>query len=94
MRKLSLDLDDRSVESFTTENDGAGRGTVVGHDETTGPYIVCSCNPVGGSWASCQPSCEATCQASCNETCEASCDCPTYDYRCGDTNPGQLVCVA
>ena len=85
MRKLSLKLEDLSVESFTTEGDAAVRGTVVGLDESTGPEIVCSCIPVTAF--------EDTCQLTCGQTCLNTCDCGTNDFRCGASQPGQRICM-
>jgi hypothetical protein len=60
MKKLTLDLDQMDVESFSTEDIGQGEGTVLAHisDRCTGPNcdsgpncthtcgtMVVNCNP-------------------------------------------------
>ncbi len=71
MKKLKLDLEDLSVESFaTTPEPRAEGGTVFGQQCTC--YTQCTC-----------PGCP-TCDASCNGTCADSCDFSCGD-TCGDT---------
>ena len=66
MRKLALDLDALSVDTFETERRGAGaRGTVRGHD---------SLDPGGGTQGdTCGLTCPATCRPSCGDTCFWTC---------------------
>jgi hypothetical protein len=89
IRKLRLDLDQLTVDSFAASDGVEGMGTVRAH----GPYPpkdpasdyngVCdtyqaSCN---GSCASCVDTCWSTCGAtcaSCNFTCELSCHSVCY----------------
>jgi hypothetical protein len=73
MRKLRLDLDDLSVESFeTTPLPRTENGTVFGQEQCT-CYTQCTC-----------PGCP-TCDASCNGTCAYTCE-GTCAYTCaGDT---------
>lgn len=63
MKKLALNIDDLSVESFSSAPDALSlRGTVRGR---------------GGTCAvTCNYSCGGTCAGTCNEfTCENSCSC-------------------
>lgn len=100
MRKLTLDLDSLSVQSFeTTVPDGAGRGTVLGR-AVAGPDNTrdCSMDPacVLTDQASCKgtcynhESCYDTCLGSCPSCCIASCygTCQlTCQAACGNTSP-------
>jgi hypothetical protein len=61
MKKLTLQLDDLRIESFSTTGAPRERGTVVGEEQCTCP-TACSC-----------PGCP-TCDASCNGTCDATCN--------------------
>ena len=77
MRKLKLDLDDLSVESFATTPESRGDGgTVFGQGCTC--YTQCTC-----------PGCP-TCDASCNGTCDASCNgtCGETEVSCLNTCGG------
>ncbi len=98
MKKLALNLEDLAVESFDTSGKAAARGTVIGHDETTGPYVVCSCAPTPNhtEQVSCNGTCDnsacyGTCDASCGGTCDYTCDC-TGDFRCTESG-GQRICM-
>ena len=72
MRKLKLELDELSVESFDTAKQKEERGTVHGRDLTE----CCS----GADGFTCYLSCGGTC-----DTCAASCD--TCDSGCYETPP-------
>jgi hypothetical protein len=70
MPKLKLELGDLKVESFSTHNQEAPRGTVHGHF-TNGAASGCY-------------TCNGTCVWSCPQTCDNSldyctCQCPTPD---------------
>lgn len=84
MKKLSLALENLSVESFTTDAASARRGTVEARSGMT--YIDESC--YGTCNGTCYPNTCATCDWSCGcggtaggYTCNGSCAGPT----CGDT---------
>jgi hypothetical protein len=72
MRKLQLDLDQLTVESFATSDNAEQKGTVVGEQQCT-CQTQCTC-----------PGCP-TCDATCNRgnTCAASCA-YTCAYTCDD----------
>jgi hypothetical protein len=73
MKKLKLDLEDLSVESFATTPDSRGEGgTVFGQQCTC--YTQCTCPGCPTCDASCNGTCGGTCDASCNGTCGGSCD--------------------
>ncbi|HEX8391928.1 MAG TPA: pinensin family lanthipeptide [Longimicrobium sp.] len=74
MKKLSLNLDALTVESFETSRDGDARGTVVGNravSDTTCFQEICDC-PSGSGWT-CEPSQNGTCEATCDFTCPVDC---------------------
>jgi len=73
MRKLKLELDELSVESFETAEQTEERGTVHGH------YITQFCSRADGY------TCFESCGGTCVETCDASCD--TCDSGCYMTPP-------
>ena len=78
MKKLSLSLEELSVESFMTTRAPAGAGTVRGQDisDTTCNQIRCDCPT--GSGATCGDTCGETCNDdSCEGTCRLSCGCGT-----------------
>jgi hypothetical protein len=78
MRKLKLDLDQLTVDSFDTLSaDGAGRGTIEAF-QTTAPPCTLEYYPTYA------PTCAATC-ASCNGTCDNTCGSTCGGYTCGGT---------
>ena len=92
MRKLKLDLDQLTVDSFDTNpSDGTRRGTVEGFSHLCGPthidptcFVSCeSCNDTCGT---CDPSCAScvSCYNTCNNTCGPSCygTCQTCQTNC------------
>ncbi len=91
MKKLKLDLEDLSVESFaTTPEPRAEGGTVFGQQCTC--YTQCTCPGCPTCDASCNGTCGGTCDASCNGTCGDTCNCPTGDYSCaGDCDPNSCL---
>jgi hypothetical protein len=84
--KLKLNLDELTVDSFSTATVRKAQGTVHGNQCTC--YTACTCP----GCPTCDASCNGTCAASCNGTCDASCngtcnctyDCggTAYDYTC------------
>jgi hypothetical protein len=92
-RKLSLDLDQLSVESFETSRETHSAGTVraFGFTDTTCNQIICDC-PGGGTNVTCATDCDQdTCGDSCVNICvptahgEHSCAMPTCLNTCHDT---------
>jgi hypothetical protein len=82
MKKLKLDLEDLSVESFaTTPEPRAEGGTVFGQQCTC--YTQCTCP----GCPTCDASCNGTCDASCNGTCGGTCG-ATCDASCNGTCDG------
>ncbi|HEV2736456.1 MAG TPA: hypothetical protein VGV85_16540 [Longimicrobiaceae bacterium] len=80
MKKLKLDLEDLTVESFATTPESRGEGgTVFGQNHCT-CYTQCTCPGCPTCDASCNGTCGGTCDASCNGTCGGTCD-----FSCGDT---------
>jgi hypothetical protein len=87
MRKLKLDLDQLTVDSFDTEARAERSGTVFGEQCTC--YTNCSCPgcptcdaSCNGTCNTCNASCNGTCDASCNGTCDIYCGGTQYDYTC------------
>jgi hypothetical protein len=79
MKKLRLELDELTVESFGTQREEDVRGTVAGQNE---PAYTQSCDgSCVNTCASCVNTCLNTCQASCAETNCNSCA-YTCEYRC------------
>jgi len=74
MKKLTLNPDMLEVQSFTTADEAAGRGTVRGEQGPCTCPTNCTC-----------PACP-TCGETCPETCWNTCDdvtCGTCEYSCG-----------
>lgn len=68
MRKIRLDAEDLSVESFDTAAGEGKAGTVRGHSDT---YDIDGCNSYYSNCATCLQGCAyntRTCQASCDVT--------------------------
>jgi hypothetical protein len=83
MRKLKLDLEELSVESFaTTPEAHRESGTVFGQQCTC--YTQCTCPGCPTCDASCNGTCGGTCGATCDASCNGTCD-GTCDLSCGDT---------
>jgi len=84
MRKLKLELEELSVESFETAGEAEERGTVRGNSFPT-RFAQCITNACSGAdGVTCDETCGYTCYATCGETCGAnSCDgCITYTCDC------------
>ncbi len=83
MRKLKLDLEELSVESFATTPEARGEsGTVFGQQCTC--YTQCTCPGCPTCDASCNGTCDASCNGSCDASCNGTCDgtCPASGYTC------------
>jgi hypothetical protein len=84
MKKLKLDLEELSVESFsTTPEPRREGGTVFGQQCTC--YTQCTCPGCPTCDASCNGTCGGTCEASCNGTCGGTCDASCIDTCAGFT---------
>lgn len=90
MKKLALNLDDLSVESFETDPEAPQRGTVMAN-VTTGNQIICECTYDIGS---CDYTCPDTCANSCGGGCGGSGGCGsgfcTREQTCATGN--QIIC--
>jgi hypothetical protein len=84
--KLKLNLDEISVDSFTTEYRKVRSGTVHGQACTCPTACTCPGCPT------CDASCNGTCDASCNGTCGATCGCASYDYTCEGCTQYDATC--
>jgi hypothetical protein len=85
-RKLTLDLEHLSVDSFDTTTPRKTRGTVFGEQCTC--YTQCTCPgcPTCAGYQTCGDSCADTCAQTCVQTCDdATCAawCTDTDYGCG-----------
>lgn len=81
--KLTLDLDQLSVDSFDTTGAEKQKGTVFG-EECTCP-TACTCP---GCFT-----CDETCADSCNGTCIPACPLPTKDETCPYTCGTNSYCA-
>lgn len=71
--KLTLNLEDLSVDSFDTTATEKAKGTVFGEQCTC--YTNCTCPGC--------PTCDASCDGTCGYTCQASCsNCPATFGSC------------
>jgi hypothetical protein len=78
MRKLKLELDNLSVESFDTTATQKKKGTVFGEQCTCWTY--CAQQTCPGC-----PTCDNTCAYTCDDaTCVYTCDDNTCPYTCDD----------
>lgn len=83
MRKLRLDLDQLTVDTFDTSTAAKEKGTVFGEQ--------CTCNTV----CTCPgcPSCDATCPATCAYTCDDwSCGGSCFLTECGGNTYDDHTC--
>lgn len=100
MKKLSLNLDALSVETFETADVDLGRGTVHGHGPTwhyNGCTAAQPCNPTSSpdyteDYTCDDYSCWNSCQQSCNGTCYDSCNCDTMWNTCAETCQVTVPC--
>lgn len=99
MKKLSLNLDALSVETFDTSPDEmVQRGTVQGH--ATWHYNGCTaaqpCNPSSSPNytldETCQETCVYSCGVSCGGSCDYSCNCVTQRNTCWETCQATVPC--
>jgi hypothetical protein len=92
MRKLKLDLEDLSVESFaTTPEPHREAGTVFGQQCTC--YTQCTCPGCPTCDASCNGTCGGTCAGTCDASCNGTCDCPaTNDASCYGSCDYSCIC--
>jgi hypothetical protein len=79
--KLTLNLEDLSVDTFDTTAAAKEKGTVFGEQCTC--YTQCTCPGCPTCYESCNGSCGATCPATCYNTCD--------DYTCADSCGGGCV---
>jgi hypothetical protein len=70
--KLTLNLDDLTVDTFDTTAAARAKGTVFGEQCTC--YTQCTCPGCPTCYESCNGTCGATCPATCYNTCD--------DYTC------------
>ncbi|HEY0016540.1 MAG TPA: hypothetical protein VGC13_09490 [Longimicrobium sp.] len=85
--KLTLNLDDLSVDSFDTTATQKAKGTVFGEQCTC--YTNCTCPGCPTCDATCNYTCDdATCPncPTCAASCNGTCNCPTGGYSCYDTD--------
>lgn len=85
MAKLSLKLEELTVESFETAEPLPVRGTVLGQETGSEPQIICQCSYDVGT---CDRTCGASCR-SCVQTCGCTSD-PTGEATCATGN--QVIC--
>jgi hypothetical protein len=96
MRKLKLDLDQITVDSFDPNpSEGVRRGTVQGFGPT--PVFTCplTCDTCYNTCASCDGTCENSCAGTCYYTCGGSCGGTCNEPTCitCQTNCEQDSCV-
>jgi hypothetical protein len=88
MRKLTLKLDDLSVDSFDTSAVRREKGTVFGEQCTC--WTNCGQNTCPGCYT-----CDASCNGTCHDSCNGTCDCPsgnTCDWSCQATDCWGYTC--
>ncbi|WP_420128325.1 hypothetical protein [Longimicrobium sp.] len=92
MRKLSLKLEDLTVDSFDTTVTHKAKGTVFGEQCTC--YTQCTCPGCPTCDHTCAYTCDdQTCPAcpTCAASCNGTCNCPT-DNTCGWTCDYSCAC--
>lgn len=83
MRKMKLELEALSVESFETGRSRMEeRGTVFGHNHTRGGHITCGGTCDGGNTCECPVTVDVTCLEPCGTT---LCGGDSVDSICGDS---------
>jgi hypothetical protein len=100
MRKLSLDLDALSVESFDPAPPArSSRGTVHGHAtwHHQGCTMYVPCNPISTptyteDYTCDDPTCYQSCDVSCGGTCNVTCTCETAYVTCAETCQQTVPC--
>ena len=98
MKKLSLHLDDLTVESFDTSAPAPARGTVQGHDHSDPSNCdnsgFCSCNGYPCDTYTCRCTDPDTCAYSCGQSCPNTCDsCQNTCVSCMATCEGYAGCT-
>lgn len=92
MNKLSLKLDDLTVESFDTAGPITGRGTVQGHGHPKSGF--CSENGSPCDTYTCHCTDFDTCEYSCGQSCPNTCDsCQATCISCMNTCEGYAGCT-
>lgn len=87
MKKLSLSLDALEVQSFSTSEGTAVRGTVRAEQDCT--CYTCTCPDCH----TCAETCPQTCWESCNGTCQTECGGPSCWETCEMTcYTGRCIC--
>ncbi len=84
--KLTLNLEDLSVDSFDTTATQKAKGTVFGEQCTC--YSECTCP----GCPTCDASCNGTCDDTCANTCAYTCDDASCAGTCGDDCNYSLYC--
>lgn len=96
MRKLQLDLDQLSVDSFDTVAPVEKKGTVFGEQCTCQTACTCPGCPTCDHTYCDQDTCPATCPYSCDDmSCGGSCwytECPGTGATCNPTVPPHYEC--
>jgi hypothetical protein len=99
MKKIRLDLDTLSVDSFNTTTTPEERGTVQGHIPPDTYWRYCSDGITcvdSCEYESCNGTCAATdcgtCAATQCGTCNDPSCCPTYCGTCYDASCGNTYC--
>jgi hypothetical protein len=87
-RKLTLELEHLSVESFHTAAPQKPRGTVFGEQCTCPTACTCPGCPSCNATCAGQQSCGDSCADTCAQTCVNTCDDATCAAWCTDTNYG------
>jgi hypothetical protein len=85
--KLTLNLEDLSVDSFETTVVQQEKGTVFGEQEPCTCQTQCTCPGCPSCYESCDGSCDATCGVA--DTCYVSCrpsKCETCYITCTEPN--------
>jgi hypothetical protein len=99
--KLTLNLEDLSVDSFDTTSTHKAKGTVFGEQCTC--YTNCTCPGCPTCDRTCRNTCaytcdDATCVYTCDDaSCAGTCNCGTdntcgWGYTCGDCTALQTNC--
>lgn len=80
MKKLSLNVDELQVESFSIRTEADARGTIDAHNV---PYPTATCpESCANTCATCMNTCQNTCANSCVNTCWETCACATAEFHC------------
>lgn len=93
MKKLSLKLEELSVESFDTASTRPDRrGTVQARVGTIAPDYTCNVSCLGTCALTCWNTCPNSCQGTCYITCAQSCV-GTCENTCGQTCTCGAYCI-